>query len=323
MSTEEKNLISQALGLSFFLIVLIGIGFSRESSPPLLRPSVQEDSLLLKASQEIPLVLYTKRIESGWFLADDAPPSLIKTSIFGVTTSFERKRIHPIEYIVKRGDTLEKIARKFQIKIETILAANDISNPELIRPGMILTILPEDGILYLLSSNDNLETVSEKFQVPSTELVKWNPEAEFIPGEVVFVPGVQAVSYKPNLKNKALARSFFICPLTGSCTITQGIHPYNAVDISHGKCGEPVLASAGGRVKKVGYSRIGGNYVLIDHGRGVYTYYGHMSKIIVQKGERVRQGDVIGYTGNTGFTLGPTGCHVHFEVRGATNPFGY
>ena len=68
---------------------------------------------------------------------------------------------------------------------------------------------------------------------------------------------------------------------------------------------------------------MGGNYVRILHPNGVVTYYGHLARAAMSSGARVFQGEIIGYTGYSGYTIpaGPAGCHVHFEVRGATNPF--
>jgi murein DD-endopeptidase MepM/ murein hydrolase activator NlpD len=66
-------------------------------------------------------------------------------------------------------------------------------------------------------------------------------------------------------------------------------------------------------VSKVEYNGRGyGNNVVINHGYGFETLYGHMSKFNVRSGQRIKRGDVIGYVGNTGASTGP---HVHYEVR--------
>jgi len=67
-------------------------------------------------------------------------------------------------------------------------------------------------------------------------------------------------------------------------------------------------ASVDGSGKLVGY----GNYVVIDHGDGFLTLYGHLDKLLVQAGQVVKQGQVIGLCGSTGWSTGP---HVHFEIR--------
>jgi murein DD-endopeptidase MepM/ murein hydrolase activator NlpD len=96
-------------------------------------------------------------------------------------------------------------------------------------------------------------------------------------------------------------------PYTGEVgTLHQG------VDIAN-KPGTPVVATAGGVVLHAGWTSGGyGKMVLISHGYGYATLYGHFSRLKVSPGQRVRQGDVIGYMGSTGNATGP---HCHYEVR--------
>ena len=86
--------------------------------------------------------------------------------------------------------------------------------------------------------------------------------------------------------------------------------------------GTPVHAAAGGEVAFAG--RLGGygNCVILNHGGGLATVYGHCSSLIVSEGQTIRQGQVIAYSGSTGFSTGP---HLHFEVRRngtPVSPFG-
>lgn len=75
--------------------------------------------------------------------------------------------------------------------------------------------------------------------------------------------------------------------------------------------GTPVLASAAGRVAFAGVMDIRGNYVIIDHGFGVFTGYAHFSQIHVTRGQEVTAGQVLGLSGNTGRSSGP---HLHWEM---------
>jgi len=61
-----------------------------------------------------------------------------------------------------------------------------------------------------------------------------------------------------------------------------------------------------------------GNYIVINHGNGTQTLYGHLSSLAVTVGKTVTRGEIIGYMGSTGRS---TGAHLHFEIRGAKNPF--
>jgi murein DD-endopeptidase MepM/ murein hydrolase activator NlpD len=93
-------------------------------------------------------------------------------------------------------------------------------------------------------------------------------------------------------------------PFTGR----QASHP--GLDIS-GKTGDPVYATADGRVATAGRTGDYGNLVIIEHAFGLTTRYGHLSRFNVKPGASVRRGDVIGYVGSTGRS---TASHLHYEV---------
>ncbi len=96
-------------------------------------------------------------------------------------------------------------------------------------------------------------------------------------------------------------------PFTGQWYIHKG------VDISTYRQGDPVLATADGQVVTVDYDLGGfGNYIIIKHKHGFYTRYAHLQSFRIQKGQKVQQGQVIGYIGNTGLSTGP---HLHYEVH--------
>jgi murein DD-endopeptidase MepM/ murein hydrolase activator NlpD len=104
--------------------------------------------------------------------------------------------------------------------------------------------------------------------------------------------------------------------------VTHGRGDHQGVDIAAAP-GQPVRASADGIVMRAGTIGGLGNAVYLAHGYGITTRYGHMSKIEVRPGQRVKRGDVIGRVGNTGRS---TGYHLHYEVRqdGApVNPLVY
>jgi murein DD-endopeptidase MepM/ murein hydrolase activator NlpD len=113
---------------------------------------------------------------------------------------------------------------------------------------------------------------------------------------------------------------YFVCPVPGA-RLSQGLHGHNAVDLAIAY-GTPIQASASGIVivnKSNGLWNGGyGNFMMISHPNGVETLYAHMSRTAVSVGQEVAQGETIGWIGMTGMTTGP---HVHFEIRGAFNPF--
>ncbi len=117
----------------------------------------------------------------------------------------------------------------------------------------------------------------------------------------------------------------FIWPVNGPITSPFGmrwgtLHP--GIDIGV-PSGTPVHAAAAGTVIYCGWESGYGNLVVIDHGGGYATAYGHNTRVVVSCGQNVAQGDVIAYSGCTGFCTGP---HVHFEVRvdgSPVDPLGY
>lgn len=107
-----------------------------------------------------------------------------------------------------------------------------------------------------------------------------------------------------------------VSPFTGMVGMHKGI------DIAT-RHGAPVVSPASGTVTYVGYHNGLGKMIKIDHGYGIGTLYGHLSKYNIKRGSRVDRGDVIGYVGNTGLSTGP---HLHYEVivnRVPVNPRRY
>ena len=93
--------------------------------------------------------------------------------------------------------------------------------------------------------------------------------------------------------------------------VTHGRGDHQGVDIAAAP-GQPVRASADGIVMRAGMIGGLGKAIYLAHGYGVTTRYGHMSKVEVRPGQRVKRGDIIGRVGNTGRS---TGYHLHYEVR--------
>lgn len=109
-------------------------------------------------------------------------------------------------------------------------------------------------------------------------------------------------------------------PVSGKITGTFGsrIHPITKEQTTHtgldfaGQIGDPAVASADGVVTEAGWDETYGNYILMDHGNGVETFYGNNQELLVQKGDWAAQGQQIARLGSTGKSTGP---HLHWEVR--------
>jgi hypothetical protein len=119
-------------------------------------------------------------------------------------------------------------------------------------------------------------------------------------------PGPPVVAATP-----APTTSGLIWPIHGSVGQEFGHNGHPGIDID-APYGTPIHAAGNGIVVSAGWDGGYGNFVLIDHGNGLVTGYGHQSRIAVTRGQTVTQGEVIGYEGSTGYSTGP---HVHFEVR--------
>jgi LysM repeat protein len=268
-------------------------------------------------------------------LIGSAPPVTVTTQVLGaILGSTDESRTEIIEYDVKSGDTLSSIAESFDITLATLLWANDLTKSSTIREGQILIIPPVDGVIYHVKSGDTISEVAENYKAVADDIVAFNElssSADIYVGDILVIPGGTMpanTTISSTIAQVPIASSYFICPITSPCRVTQGLHWYNAVDFSHGKCGDSILAAAGGVVSyiKYGWNGGAGNTIGILHPNGVVTSYGHIQAALVSVGEKVYQGQVIALMGGDTNTQGvgagiSTGCHVHFAVHGGTNPF--
>jgi len=247
----------------------------------------------------------------------------------------ENLKDHPISdqisvYIVREGDTLSGIAKLFGVSINTIRWNNNIRGST-ISPGQTLLILPVSGIRHTVKKGDTVQSIAKLYKGDIGEIKQYNNITEntkLSVGDVVIVPdgelspqssGVPLqYSQVKFLETTKSFDGFFVRPTTGPKT--QGIHGYNGIDIAPPR-GTPVVAAASGQVivsRSGGWNGGYGSYVVIQHSNGTQTLYSHMMKVVAFQGASVVQGEVIGYVGATGKV---TGAHLHFEVRGAKNPF--
>ncbi len=237
-------------------------------------------------------------------------------------------------YTVHKNDTLAGIAKMFNVSINTIKGVNDLKNGT-IREGDVLIILPITGLRHTVVKGDTLASIAKKYKADAVEIAQYNDldsDAALAAGTILVVPdGELAVStpvrstvFSKNPLRGAGGPSlsgYYQWPVNGGI-LTQGLHGYNSIDIG-ASSGVGILSAAAGTVIIAkgggGWNGGYGNYVVIQHDNGTQTLYAHASKIYVVSGQRVAQGATIGTIGRTGKA---TGNHLHFEVRGAVNPFG-
>lgn len=235
-------------------------------------------------------------------------------------------------YVVHEGDTLSQIAEMFDVTMNTIRWANDLGPKEAIQPGDTLVILPITGVRHTVAKGETLASIAKKYKGDLDEIAQFNglhagdalavgAEVIIPNGEVISSPSKPSASSASKLTYGGPAYAgYYMRPISGGVR-TQGIHGYNGVDLA-ASYGAPIYAAAAGEVIisrgdgawNGGY----GNYIVVRHDNGTQTLYAHNSSNAVSVGQTVAQGDVIGYIGSTGRS---TGSHVHFEIRGAANPF--
>lgn len=233
------------------------------------------------------------------------------------------------DYVVQPGDTLQSIADSYNISVNTLLWANEMTGSSALKVGQSLAILPVDGVLHAVKSGDTVSGIAQKYKAEAQDIISYNDlanQADIYLGDILIVPGgILPKKASPVINNQIpLADNYFIFPAQGH--ITQGLHYYNAVDLAN-KCGTPIYAAAAGEVQRAvgngGYNSGSGNYITIKHGNGTVTYYGHLMTLLVKSGDRVYTGQNIALMGGAPGMAGAgnsSGCHVHFQVVGAKNP---
>lgn len=273
----------------------------------------------------------------------------------GTIADIEGIESHHIHvYEVQDGDTLSEIAAMFDVSIETVARTNHLKTTSAVRKGQNLIILPVSGVLYTVARGDTLLSIANKFDVSIEDIMTHN--AEIYADSVLMVGDELIISNNTNqyaqnsdesqgsntaktaqtIKTAQTRKTspsgaliapaqvpeyygYYVKPVVDAIR-TQGLHGYNAVDFAH-KAGTPIIASAAGQViitASSGWNYGYGNYVVISHENGTQTLYAHLDKIHVVPGDTVEQSQSIGTMGSTGRSTGP---HVHFEIRGAKNPF--
>ncbi len=236
---------------------------------------------------------------------------------------------------VNEGETLSTIAQKYGLEdVNTILWENNLEKSTKLKPGQELRILPVDGVRHKVARGETIFTISKKYGLDEAEaqrIVNYpfnefkNDETfELAIGQTLVIPGGVKPAAVPSLPSSRFASTLtpnagsvtaagsFVWPAAGRITQRYSFY-HKAFDIAN-KSGGSILAADSGTVIVAGWIDNSGygNRVMIDHGNGFVTLYGHMSLIQVKQGQTVARGNVIGQMGSTGRS---TGTHLHFEVR--------
>ena len=250
-------------------------------------------------------------------------------SVFGDAKTLNDDQISL--YVVHPGDTLPAIAKMFGVSVNTIRWGNDIVGND-ISVGQTLVILPISGVQHIVKSGDTLQSIARQHKGEVNDIMQYNnltKDSKLALGDIVVVPdGIDSVTPTSTYSNNGsigptssypVYEGYYMRPIIGGRK-TQGIHGHNAVDLTL-YYGANIFASAEGQVilsRSGGWNGGYGSYIILQHNNGTQTVYGHLAQNLVSVGDHVIQSQIIGKMGRTGHA---TGVHLHFEIRGARNPF--
>jgi LysM repeat protein len=187
-------------------------------------------------------------------------------------------------HVVQPGQTLWRIAHAYDVPLEVVIAANDVADPTRVEIGTPL---------YIPGARMTLDV--EPYPAPLRTPQRSGPASSF---DAFLWPVADGPLLRPFGEQRRT-------------------HKHAGVDI-RGASGQPILAVRDGVVAFAGPTRGGyGSMVVLDHGEGVQSLYGHACKTLVKPGEVVKRGDAIALVGRTG---NATTEHCHFEIRLANRP---
>lgn len=320
---ERKNALDQRNELTRQQIEL------NEQQIKLYDAMIEEEAVKLEeatALEEEQLERYRSRVrameENGSYnilsliLKSDNLAQLL-TSIDDISEIMESDRELEDEYIAAREHREEVKAKYEEVKAEFEARQEDLRKEQ------------EELLVELDEASKLLEEITadlENHQKELAELEQAQQEAESnIYALIAQLEEERRAAEAANGGSggsSVVGNGYFIwpCPSCYYITSRQGprTHPITGVYKNHAgtdigaQYGATVVAADGGTVSLAGVNGGYGNCVMINHGNGYYTLYGHLSSIAVYEGQAVSQGDVIGYVGSTGNSTGP---HLHFEIR--------
>ncbi|PKL06254.1 MAG: hypothetical protein CVV53_05235 [Spirochaetae bacterium HGW-Spirochaetae-9] len=263
-----------------------------------------------------PLSFKTRR--SALWLSFLIPIVLVGISI--VTASTRPEKSEKLAYNTEKLpnsdsdlDTIRDVAAQFAQKGIPLRKSLDSIFPELLSnkiasPGQLLmrnsglwknefgTTRPLAEIAGLTQAGLSLEIVQGEIRMPGNLIVSRQEVLAKIPSLWPISIGKGRITTNFGTETN---------PFTGKAYVHTGL------DITNGRIGDPVIATADGTIISAGFDSTYGNNVVIRHSYGYTTRYGHMKTLTVRKGQKVARRDIIGLVGNTGLTTGP---HVHYEV---------
>lgn len=233
---------------------------------------------------------------------------------------------------VRAGENLWVISRRYGTTVSSITSANlDLSGTQL-NPGMEILVPNQKGLTHALRFGQTLSDLSIAYNVSLAAIMKINSiknPARIRAGHQIFIPEADPLTKsdprRAYLDKRGLDSSFSFPIKRRRLTSSFGMRTnpvskkreyHKGIDLA-ATWGSQVSASQKGEVKFAGWKSGYGRCVIIKHGRGLETRYGHLTEILVKTGSKVERGQRIAKLGNTGSS---TGSHLHFEMRQEGTP---
>ena len=284
-------------------------------------------------------------------------PDEVVKPVKEIETVLTAKQTDQQKYVTKQGDTVIRIATKFNIPLTRLYDMNPIIASNQLSAGQPVVVEAEKPLLNvkIIRKEQFKETISyDVSYVPNSSLYKGKSEVhtsgangeKMVTAEVTYIddvavdkkeldekvtkaPVTQVVYTGTKERPSTSPTGSFMWPIaSGVGYISQrfGQNGHPGIDIACAQ-GTPIRAADGGIVIFAGWDSSGfGNHVKISHGNGLVTIYGHACKVLVSTGSRVFKGQVIALVGHTGRVSSPTANHLHFQVQlngSVVNPLRY
>lgn len=241
-------------------------------------------------------------------------------------------------YQVKNGDTVAAIAATYGVSVDTVLWENNLTAAGLIRPGQELHILPTTGLKHVVKEGETISGIAKKYGLSDAAAVEEvfaingieEEDGHIFPGDELIIPNgvkktpltrerqqylaeVQREDYRqvdvPSDYQGGSAN--LVWPLPAASRLSQRFSGrHRAIDVPCRDCN--VVSAGAGIVELSGWQKGYGNTVVVNHGNGIKTRYGHGKQLLVTAGDEVQSGQAIMISGSTGRSTGP---HLHFEIK--------
>ncbi|MFN2340464.1 MAG: LysM peptidoglycan-binding domain-containing protein [Halanaerobium sp.] len=327
-----KKMISEKVAYELYVVdngdTLSGIAASRDVSAAEIKKFNKLSSEKLKPGQDLKIPREKVVTAEGEDKTEDKTES--------ESSEKEKKQVY---YTVRQGDTLSTIAARRNLPVEEIMNENNL-NSDVIKAGQEIVLPIQDfkednntqddsddqeekraensssseEIVHEVQQGDALSSIAKTYGT-DIDTIRQNNNLN---GDRIFA-GDELIIRDYKREPFSLSRNSLSWPVNGRISSGFGwrTHPvkktrlfHNGIDIAV-PSGTAVKAAASGEVVHSSWMNGFGYTVIIDHGRGVETLYGHNSKLTVSKGSTVSKGQQIALSGNTGLSTGP---HLHFGV---------